>query len=281
MNYFSIHNVFKLFLSLLQKIPIVMITAILLSFVVISQVRAESVYIRNDSEATQQALRKLTGKVTDASGEGIIGASVSMKGTGFGTVTDTDGNFSLNIPEEGCTLLISFVGYTSQDIKITNQPAINITLAEDQKILDEVVVIGYGTRAKKDLTGAISQISSEEITRQVAISPEFAMQGKMAGVMVSNPGSDPVARPTIRIRGVTTLGFNDPLYVIDGVPLAEGGATEATAGMKDLRGNVNVFTMINPNDIESIEVLKDAAATAIYGNRAAGGVIIITTKSNK
>ena len=221
----------------------------------------------------------VTGVVSDNEGQPLPGVNVTVKGTTTGISTDIDGKFALQVPDNQAVLLFSYVGFMPQEITVGSQRSINITLLENMRSLDEVVVIGYGTRTKKDLTGAISQISSEEITRQVTLSPEFAMQGKMAGVFVSNTGSNPAARPDIRIRGVTTLGTNDPLYVVDGVPLTEGGSNaEADARTKDLRGTVNVFTLINPNDIESISVLKDASATAIYGVRASNGVILITTK---
>jgi TonB-dependent starch-binding outer membrane protein SusC len=166
----------------------------------------------------------------------------------------------------------------TQEVAVNNRSLVNVTLQDEAVGVDEVVVIGYGTRQRRDLTGSVSQISSDEITRQTTLSPQLAMQGRMPGVFISNPGSDPTARPTVRIRGVGTLGFNDPLYVIDGIPLSEGGAASGAARDQDLRGSVNVFSMINPNDIESISVLKDASATAIYGVRASNGVILITTK---
>ena len=227
--------------------------------------------------AQQQQTIRITGRVTD-NGDPLPGVSIAVKGTTTGTTSDIDGAYTLNVPSEDAVLVFSYIGYTSNETRVGTRRNIDIELAENVQMMEEVVVIGYGSRTKKDLTGAVSQINSEEITRTVNISPEFAMQGKMAGIMISNPGSSPVARPEIRIRGVGTLGFNDPLYVVDGIPLAEGGASSTDAGSKDFRGGVNVFTMINPNDIESISVLKDASATAIYGVRASNGVILITTK---
>jgi len=220
----------------------------------------------------------ITGTVTDSKGEPLIGVNVNVKGTATGTITNAEGNFTIQPVTAQSVLEVSYIGYLTQEVTVGNQRTINVTLKEDTRSLDEVVVIGYGTRAKKDLTGAVSQISTDEITRQVALSPEFAMQGKMAGVFVSNTGSNPVGRPSVRIRGVTTLGYNEPLYVVDGVPLTEGGSGVNDGRVGDLRGEVNVFDMINPNDIESISVLKDASATAIYGVRASNGVILITTK---
>lgn len=229
--------------------------------------------------SAQGQTRSVTGQVISSTDDTAIpGVSIVVKGTTVGTVTDANGNYSLTIPEGGTTLVFSFVGMTTQEVPIGNQTVINVSMAEDAIGLEEVVAIGYGTRAKSDLTGSISQISSEDLTREVKMSPELAMQGKMAGVFISNPGSDPTARPTVRIRGVGTLGFNDPLYVIDGIPLTEGGASTSSLSLQDMRTDINVFSLINPNDIESISVLKDASATAIYGVRASNGVILIQTK---
>jgi TonB-linked SusC/RagA family outer membrane protein len=227
--------------------------------------------------AQQQQRITITGTVSDKGGP-LPGASITVKGTTIGTTSDAGGAYSIDVPSDNAVLVFSYIGYTTRESPVGSRRTISIELSEDVQVMDEIVVIGYGSRTKKDLTGAVSQIGSKDITRQVAISPQFAMQGKMAGIMVSNTGSSPVARPEVRIRGVSTLGYNDPLYVVDGVPLTEGGASSTDAGSIDLRGGVNVFTMINPNDIESISVLKDASATAIYGVRASNGVILITTK---
>jgi TonB-linked SusC/RagA family outer membrane protein len=230
------------------------------------------------SEIVSQQQKSVSGKVSDSTGGGLPGVSVVVKGTTTGVITDMDGKYTLARVPENAILQFSFVGMKRQEISIEGKTTINVTLAEDAIGIEEVVAIGYGTRAKKDLTGAVSQISSIEITKQVTMSPQLSMQGKMAGVYVSNPGSDPNTRPSIRIRGVSTMGFNDPLYVVDGIPLTEGGSASSDARAQDLRGTVNVLNMINPNDIESISVLKDASATAIYGVRASNGVILITTK---
>jgi TonB-linked SusC/RagA family outer membrane protein len=226
---------------------------------------------------TQAGKITVRGVVLEKSGEPVAGANVIEKGTTNGIISDIDGAFILNV-DPNAILQVSYLGYIPMEVAVNNRQHITVTLTEDTKALEEVVVIGYGSRTKKDLTGAVSHINSEEITRQVNISPQFAMQGKMAGILISNPGSSPVSRPEVRIRGVSTLGYNDPLYVIDGIPLTEGDASNTSAGASDFRGSVNVFTMINPNDIESISVLKDASATAIYGVRASNGVILITTK---
>jgi TonB-linked SusC/RagA family outer membrane protein len=254
-----------------------MIAGILFLGVPAIQVTAETISSEMGVSEVMQQRKKITGVVKDQAGESIVGASVAIKGTTEGTVTDLDGYFELEVSET-MTVSISFVGYRTQEIPVQGKSSLQIVMAEDTQALEEIVVIGYGTRVKKDLTGAVSQINSDEITKQINVSPEFAMQGKMAGVHVSNPGSGPTARPTIRIRGVTTLGFNDPLYVIDGIPLTEGWASSTEAGASDVRSPVNVFSLINSNDIETISVLKDASATAIYGVRASNGVILITTK---
>lgn len=225
--------------------------------------------------------RTITGTVTDEEGTPLIGATVIISGTSLGTATDVDGTYSLDVGEDAQQLLFSYTGFLAQEISIGVSNVINAVLAEDVTDLEEVVVIGYGSRRSKDLTGAVAKLSGEELNNETRLNPQLAMQGKMAGVFVSNPGSDPLARPQVRIRGVSTLGFNDPLYVIDGVPVIEGGAASSSSRDQDLRGNVNVFNLINPNDIESITVLKDASATAIYGVRASNGVILIQTKRGK
>jgi TonB-linked SusC/RagA family outer membrane protein len=222
----------------------------------------------------------VSGKVTSEKGEPLPGVTVVINGTSTGTVTGSDGTYSVNALGNDI-LTFSFIGMKTQEVSVNNRTTINVLMEEENIGIEEVVAIGYGTRQKKDLTGAVSQITANDITKQNTLSAQMAMQGKMPGVYISNPGSNPTARPTIRIRGVGTLGFNDPLYVVDGIPLTEGGASSTAARDQDQRGNVNVLNMINPNDIESISVLKDASASAIYGVRASNGVILITTKRGK
>lgn len=234
-----------------------------------------------NSGFSMQYLKEVKGTVKDKDGMPLPGVTVVVKGTNNGTITDADGQFSLPLNEKSRYLVITFVGMKTQEIELTDKSQIEVILVEETIGIEEVVAIGYGTRKKSDLTGSISTVSAEELTREVKMSPELAMQGKMAGVYISNPGSDPTARPTVRIRGVGTLGYSDPLYVIDGIPLTEGGASATHGGLQDMRTNINVFSMINPNDIESISVLKDASATAIYGVRASNGVILIQTKRGK
>lgn len=241
--------------------------------------KVENNYVVIVPQQKQGKKVKIHGTVKDENESPIIGANVTLKGVkGQGTVTDVDGKFSLDVPA-GSTLIISYIGYATRDIKVGDKTLLDITLHENSKQMDEVVVIGYGSRSKKDVTTSISAISSEKIASKVAVSPELAMQGQMSGVQVIGNQGDPNARPTIRIRGINTWGVASPLYVIDGIPVKEYGA-----GVEDdaySRGSMNIMSMIDPSDIESISVLKDAASAAIYGLRAANGVILITTKSGK
>lgn len=227
----------------------------------------------------------ITGTVTDAStNEPIPGVNVTVEGTTLGTVTNIDGKYSLELPSTGGVLLFSFVGYNTERIQASGNNIIDVHLIPDIKKLDEVVVIGYGSRSKKDVTTSISTVNSGSIAKVVAMSPEVAMQGRMTGVQVAGTSGNPMARPTIRIRGVNTWGVSSPLYVIDGVPVTEFGSGiegKEDARASDVRGPLNIMTLIDPNDIESISVLKDASAAAIYGVRAANGVILITTKKGQ
>ena len=201
----------------------------------------------------------VSGTVLDPLGESVIGATIMEKGTTNGVVTDLDGNFSLKV-NKGAIVVISYVGFKTQELPAT--PNMKITIHEEANDLNEVVVTGYTTQRKADLTGAISVVSASDIAKQNENNPIKAMQGRVPGMNITADGS-PAGNATVRIRGVGTLNNNDPLYIIDGVP--------TKAGMHELNGN----------DIESIQVLKDAASASIYGSRAANGVIIITTKSGK
>jgi TonB-linked SusC/RagA family outer membrane protein len=207
----------------------------------------------------------VTGTVTDATDEAVIGASVTVKGTTQGTITDVNGNFSLNVADNA-VLQVSFLGYVPQDVRVASavNGRLTIILAEDSKALEEVVVVGYGTVKKRDLTGAVASVSSEQLRQSPALSATEAIQGKIPGVLVTNSSWTPGATPSILIRGKRSINAsNDPLYVIDGIPVSTAP------------------DMFSVGDIESIDVLKDASATAIYGSRGANGVILITTKKGK
>ena len=231
---------------------------------------------------SQQAIR-VSGKIRDADNNPVPGASVSVKGSETtGTVAGDDGSYSIEVSPTA-TLIFSSSGYETREIPVRNKQSVDVTLASRASELSDVVVIGYGTRQRKDITGAIATIKPKDIEKSTALSPELAMQGQMAGVNVTSAGGNPTARPTVRIRGTTSFNNADPLYVIDGVPFYEGGAGAVVDPTNDptRRGPINIYTIINPNDIESISVLKDASAAAIYGVRAANGVILITTKQGK
>lgn len=208
------------------------------------------------------------GTVTDISGESLIGVNILIQGTSSGTITDFDGNFTLQAPADG-TLEVSYIGYKPQSISINNRTSINITLEEDTELLEEVVVIGYGTVRKEDATGSVVAIDASKINKGLATSPSSLLAGQVAGLSVVSSGGAPGSPSNIRIRGGSSMSAsNDPLIVIDGVPVD----TEGINGMAD------PLSTINSNDIETFTVLKDASATAIYGSRASNGVIIITTK---
>ena len=206
--------------------------------------------------------KTVSGIVVDKAGEAVIGASVLVKGTSNGTITDFDGKFTLsNVPEKGI-ITITYIGYEGQDISIAGKNTLKVILAEDTETLDEVVVVGYGTQKKTDLTGSVMSVKSEDITSVTANNPVQALQGRVTGVS-DETDSRPGKSPTLRIRGNGSISAgNDPLYVVDGFPLMNGSLNE-----------------INANDIASMEVLKDASATAIYGSRGSNGVIMITTKT--
>ena len=208
----------------------------------------------------------VNGVVQDTQGEPIIGANILVKGTSNGTITDLDGNFQLTADADAL-LVISFIGYQTQELPA--QPVMNITLRDDSKQLEELVVIGYGSVKKNDLSGSVVAIKAEDMNKGAITSPQELIQGKVPGLYVSAGDGQPGAGSSIRIRGGASLNAsNDPLIVIDGIPVANDAAP----------GTPNALATINPNDIETFTVLKDASATAIYGSRASNGVIIITTK---
>ena len=225
-------------------------------------IEGKTIILRKASapSAQQQANKRITGVVKDANGEPVIGANIVVNGTTNGTITDMDGNFVLDVPA-GAILHVSYIGYSDKEIPVGSQTALAISLAEDSQALDEVVVIGYGTARKIDLTGSTSSLGGEKL--RVKSSPQLStqMQGQMAGVQITRTSGDPSAGSSIRVRGVTTLSTNDPLVIVDGVP----------GGLMD----------IAPEDVKDIQVLKDAASAAIYGSRAAAGVILVTTNRAK
>ena len=222
------------------------------------EVKGKKIIVQKKAQSSN--VRKISGRVVDANNEPVIGASIQVEGTGIGTISDFDGNFTLEAAE-GNTLVFSFIGYKKQYIEVKRQKSLSVVMREDSEMLDDVVVIGYGTVSKKELTSAVSHISSKDLLQIGSGNPAMQMQGKVSGLAVENSTpSDPNSSPSIQVRGVSSRSAGlGPLIVIDGVP---GGSLDN----------------VNENDIESIDVLKDGAASAIYGTRGSNGVIVITTK---
>ncbi|WP_258103439.1 TonB-dependent receptor [Marinoscillum sp. MHG1-6] len=229
----------------------------------------------------------ISGVVSDENGESLPGATVLEKGTTNGTITDVDGKFQLEVADNA-VLLFSFVGYQNQEIAVNGQSTISIQMAPDTKSLEEVVVVGYGTMKKSDLTGSISSVGSDDFNQGPQLATQQLIQGKVAGVNISKNSGKPGGSNTVRIRGGTSISAsNEPLYVIDGVPISTsagvGSANLVTSESNNFfdQEPINPLMTLNPNDIESVIVLKDASATAIYGSRGANGVIMITTKKGR
>lgn len=216
--------------------------------------------VTGDSAKGQKLKKKITGTVIDQQGEPIIGANVLEKGTTNGIITGLDGNFTLTVSEQS-TVVFSFIGYTTAELVVSDRTDWNIVLKEDTELLEEVVVIGYGTMKKKDLTGAVGAVKGTDLAARKTTQLSTALQGAVSGVLVTRTNGEPGANSSIQIRGVTTIGESAPLVIIDGVP-----------------GDIN---QVSPDDVESMSVLKDAASASIYGSRAAAGVIVITTKRAK
>ncbi|MDP4680983.1 MAG: SusC/RagA family TonB-linked outer membrane protein, partial [Cyclobacteriaceae bacterium] len=211
----------------------------------------------------------ISGKITDENGEGLPGATVIQKGTANGVTTDLDGNYKLSVSEESI-LTISFVGYLTQEVEIGTRGTIDVQMDLDATQLDEIVVVGYGTQEKRNVSGSISSVDSKVLMQTQAPSADVSLQGRMPGVYVTTNGGQPGGGVYVRIRGAGTINNSNPLYVIDGIIIPVGNSE-----------NSNPLATINPNDIESIDILKDAASSAIYGARAANGVVLITTKKGK
>lgn len=233
---------------------------------------------------------KISGTVSDEKGLSIPGANISIAGSKTTTSTDFDGKYTIDVPANS-TLVFSFIGFNTQRIAVTGKSTINVILKSSAEDLKDVVVIGYGTQKRKDINSAISSISSKDIENLKVVSFDQMMQGKAAGVVVNSNSGEPGSNVSVKIRGVSSLtGTNEPLYVIDGVPISGDARNSSTSGRNasgnsnfSNSGNITVspLALINPSDIESIDILKDASATAIYGSRGANGVVIVTTKSGK
>ncbi len=242
---------------------------------IILKLRDTALTTVEQTETSQQANLQTTisGTVSDTNGVPLPGVNVLVKGTSSGTQTDFDGNYQISVPAEASVLVFSYVGFITQEIEISETNEIDVALSQDVEALDDVVVVGYGTRKREDLIGAVSTVQAENIENQQVNTLQEALIGQVSGVQFRQNGA-PDGAPQLTIRGIASTGNNTPLYVVDGFPL---GNSEAIASQRDNY----ILSSINPDDIESISVLKDASAKAIYGSRASNGVIIITTKRGK
>ena len=243
-------------------------------------IKGKAIVILPKDQEVRSIQQQLTvrGKVTDSSGAALPGVTVVVKGTNQGTVTNVDGNYSLtNIPADA-TLQFSFVGMKTQEVVVGSQSTIDVTMQEEAIGIEEVVAVGYGTQKKIDVVGSMASISGDDVSRIKATNIAQNLQGVASGVMVTNSSGHPGSAPDIKIRGINSISLSsEPLWIVDGIPIYTDGSQNIRDGVKP----VSAISMLNPNDIESIQVLKDAAATAIYGNRASGGVILVTTKQAK
>lgn len=234
------------------------------------------------------AQSKVTGVVKDSAGEPIIGASVTVKGAqGLGTVTDIDGNFTLSLPSGKKQLLVTYIGFTPQTVDASGKNTFTIVLKEDNKTLNEVVVVGYGTMKKSDLAGATGSMDEKKMKGSIITNLDQSLGGRVAGVTSMATSGAPGSSTSIRVRGQATINAGaEPLYVVDGVIWNNSNTSGSSVGLGDALGNGSVSTVsplssLNPSDIVSMEVLKDASATAIYGAQGSNGVVLITTKRGK
>jgi TonB-linked SusC/RagA family outer membrane protein len=231
-----------------------------------------------------QTAREVSGKVTDTNGTGLPGVTVLVTGTSTGASTGADGSFRLQVPATATSLTISFVGYARQTVDITGRNSVTVALKDDAQALGDVVVVGYGTARKQDVTGAVAVLGEKDFNRGTFTSPDQLIQGRTSGVQVTNSSGQPGGAATIKIRGNSAVtGSGQPLYVVDGVPLDGRSARPGLVASTDVGtgADSNPLNFLNPDDVESVTVLKDASATAIYGSRAAYGVVLITTKKGK
>jgi iron complex outermembrane receptor protein len=276
----------KIFLCVLDILPTFIQSKEKLTIMLVKQLLRSvglSILLFVFSQSLLAQEKTVTGKVTDSKdGSPLAGVSVIAKGTGTGTQTKADGTFSLAVPAGTNALEVSSVGYASQDVDITGKTTVDISLVTTGTNLNEIVVVGYGTARRKDLTGSVSSVQAKDFNKGVITAPDQLIQGKAAGLMVISNMGQPGGSTTIRIRGTSSIrSGNQPLFVIDGVPLSGGFARPGASGADFGSDPGNPLDFINPNDIANIEILKDASATAIYGSRGANGVILITTKRGK
>ena len=229
------------------------------------------------AQTKASAAKTISGTVVDVSGNPLPGTSVVVKGTSTGTSTEINGQYSIKASEDA-VLVFSIIGFESREVAVAGRAVVNVTLEEDKMLLEDVIVIGYGTAKKRDYIGSVSTIKADDISKVNPVSLEGTLQGMAAGVQVNSASGIPGAPQQIKVRGVGSLSCStDPLWIVDGIPVQSSAMDNSYDG----ETQQSIIGMLNPNDIESIQVLKDAAATAIYGSRAANGVIVVTTKSGK
>jgi len=261
--------------SKLKFLKIIQLATLLL-MILTMQVFAGHVDLKDAGEVMQQ--QTVTGTVLDENGDPLIGVNILIKGTTTGVITNANGNYSIDVDPEN-TLVFSFIGYIRQEVLVGNQTTIDVQLELSAVGLEEVVTIGYGTVKKSDLTGSVSSVDGDELNRGAISSVEQALQGKTPGVLIRQSSAEPGGELSVRIRGAGSItAGNEPLYVIDGIPVTTTNITGSGTSYDRLQVRSSALSSLNSNDIESVEVLKDASATAIYGSRGANGVVLITTK---
>ncbi|MFY0651781.1 MAG: TonB-dependent receptor [Cyclobacteriaceae bacterium] len=245
------------------------------------QRKGESNIPVDDVNLNELADIQITGKIIDENSQGLPGASVVIKGTTKGTTTDLEGNYSLTAPDDA-TLVVSFVGYVTQEVLVGARSKIDLAMSPDAAQLEEIVVVGYGSQKKSDITGSTASVDGDQIAAMPVPTFDMALQGRAAGMLVTSTSGEPGGGVSIRIRGSNSvIGNNEPLIVLDGYPMPSGGEA-SNSGSNNNRGQgANLLSFLNPAEIESVDILKDASATAIYGSRGANGVIIVTTKKGK
>ncbi len=249
-----------------------------------SPVSTRSISNAENATAMQQKERPVSGIVNDNTGEPLPGVTVLVKGTTIGQITDSDGKFSLEVPGDDAVLVFSFVGMKTQEIPVSGKTTFKVVMEEETIGIEEVVAVGYGVQRKTDLTGATNRLSEKDMNKSLATSPVEMMQGRIAGVNITQNNGEPGGGMTVRVRGSSSIrSGQEPLYVVDGIPLDNSNLTPTggTAAGYGSGGSKNPLSFINPEDIESIDILKDASSTAIYGARGANGVVLVTTKKGK
>ncbi|HEV7379843.1 MAG TPA: carboxypeptidase-like regulatory domain-containing protein, partial [Dyadobacter sp.] len=251
-------------MRILAPVKIIFASLFIFSLTIATNVSAEVISVK--------------GKVSDNSGEGIPGVSIVVKGASRGTLTNEQGNYEINVDQPGAILVVSYVGFVTREVKVGIQSTLDIKLSADQHQLSEVVVVGYGTQERKNLIGSITKVDPTDVKSIPVGSFDAQLQGKVPGVQISSNTGVPGETVTVRVRGATSINAdNDPLYVVDGVFINSNSLQTVGTGGKA----TSPIADINPSDIESLEILKDAEATALYGSRGANGVILITTKRGK